>query len=294
MKNNKLAFIPGLSLFLCFCLLRGFEHLVNKFGGDSWLYAVAEILTFILPSMLVLLSLRDQSVFRRRLRRRTLPPGSLEFAIKLGAAVAAASVLADLLISRKNEAGVSLSVTAMNIPQNGLLPLEKLMLLVVVPAFVEELFLRGSLMAIHEQAACTGGCILFSGAAFAILYGSVSNFAGPFIMGTAYAFLVYSFDNIWLGVMAHMTAGLYYLGASWIAQTYGAFDIWQYFMSIDSLLMLFLLYITLRSEESLLLDGCIPQFERGSGFYDMLLLAHNPGVAAFVIAFLAKAVLHWI
>ncbi len=295
MKNNKLNSFPGLSLFLCFCLLRGSERLVERFGEKPWLYALTEVLAFVFPAALALYSIRDQKTFLRRLTRRKYPQGALFFSIKLGLSVAAASVLADLISMRfAGYSSITLSVTAMDIPWSSMTLVWIVLLLVVIPAFVEELFLRGTLLLANEQSACTLGCMLAGGTAYAMLYGDITHLPGPFLIGAAYAYLVYSFDGVLPAVLAHLFGGLYYLGASWIAQTYGAFDILKYFTIVNSLLFLFFLYITLRSAEILLLDGSIPKFQTGSGLYDMLLLARNPGAAAFFVAFIVKAVLHWI
>ena len=35
MKNNKIALLPGLSLFLCFCLLTGSGKLTAYLGGGE-------------------------------------------------------------------------------------------------------------------------------------------------------------------------------------------------------------------------------------------------------------------
>ncbi len=295
MKNNKLNSFPGLSLFVCFCLLRGSERLVERLGEKPWLYALAEILSFMLPTALALYSIRDQKSFLRRLMRYRYPQGAIAFSIKLGFAAAAASVLADILSMRfAVHSNIMLSVTAMDIPSGRLSLIWRVLLLVLLPAFVEELFLRGTLLLANEQSACTLGCMLAGGTAYAMLYGDVSSLAGPFLIGAAYAYLVYSFDGVLPAVLAHLSGGLYYFGASWIAQTYGAFDILKYFTVINVLMLLFFLYIALRSAEILLLDGSIPKFQTGGGLYDMLLLARNPGVAAFAIVFIVKAVLHWI
>ena len=42
MKNNKIALLPGLSLFLCFCLLTGSGKLTAYLGGGAPLIALAE------------------------------------------------------------------------------------------------------------------------------------------------------------------------------------------------------------------------------------------------------------
>ena len=57
MKNNKIALLPGLSLFLCFCLLTGLGKLAGRFGGSAPLLALAELVSFVLAFALVVFSL---------------------------------------------------------------------------------------------------------------------------------------------------------------------------------------------------------------------------------------------
>ena len=69
MKNNKIALLPGLSLFLCFCLLTGMGRLAGRLGGGAPLTALSEAAAFLLPMVLAVVSLRDQKAVRQRLRR---------------------------------------------------------------------------------------------------------------------------------------------------------------------------------------------------------------------------------
>ena len=41
----------------------------------------------------------------------------------------------------------------------------------------------------------------------------------------------------------------------------------------------------------MLVKDMIPHFEKSAGLYDLWLLVRNPGVAAFVLAFVAKLIL---
>ena len=77
MKNNKIALLPGLSLFLCFCLLTGMGRLAGRLGGGAPLTALSEAAAFLLPMVLAVVSLRDQKAVRQRLRPRRLPKGAL-------------------------------------------------------------------------------------------------------------------------------------------------------------------------------------------------------------------------
>lgn len=295
MRKSKSALYPGLSLFLCFCLLTGSGKLAARFGGGAPLLALAEAASFILPTLLLAISMDGQKAFRKRLSFRRLPKGGWGLTVRLGVTVAVLSLFLNLLIYQiAGLTGADLSTTALDAPQTGLTAIGRLLIIVILSAVVEECYLRGALLCINERLAGTGVCLLASGAAFAMLHGSLMNFAGPLIAGAAYAYLTYVFGSVWPAVIAHAVNNVYYLFVVWITDTYAPFGIWNYFAAINALVLLLFLYLTLRSAETLLAKGLIPHFEKGAGLHDVIELIRNPGVAAFVIAFAAKAVFHWI
>ena len=295
MKNNKIALLPGLSLFLCFCLLTGLGKLAGRFGGSAPLLALAELVSFVLPFALVVFSLRDQKALRRRLQLKRLPKGAIGLTVKVGITVAVLSLFLNLLIYQlAGIAGADLSAIALDAPQSGLGFLPRLLVIVALSAVVEELYLRGALMTVHEGSVGTSACLLFSGIAFAMMHGSLMNFAGPLLAGIAYAYLTYIFGSVWPAVLAHAVNNLYYMFVIWITDTYAAFGIWNYFAAINGLAMLLFLYLSLRTLETMLVKGRIPHFEKSAGLYDLWLLMRNPGTAAFALAFAAKLVLDWI
>ena len=135
-------------------------------------------------------------------------------------------------------------------------------------------------------------CLVLSGLVFALLHGSLLNFAGPFVAGVAYAYLTFVSGSVWPAVLAHGVNNLYYLFVVWVTDTYAAFGIWNYFAAINALAMLLSLYLTLRSLEGLLARDVIPHFEKSAGLYDLWLLIRNPGMLAFVLAFAAKLIVN--
>ena len=295
MKNNKIALLPGLSLFLCFCLLTGSGKLTAYLGGGAPLIALAELVSFAVPFAMAVFSMREQKTLRRRLKYRRLPKGALGLTVKIGIAVALLSLFLNLLIYQvAGMAGADLSATALDAPQTGLGFAARLLVIVVLSAVVEELYLRGALLTVHEQSVGTSACLLFSGLAFAMLHGSLLNFAGPLLAGIAYAYLTYIFKSVWPAVLAHAVNNLYYMFVLWITDTYAAFGIWNYFAAINGLVLLLFLYLSLRSLENLLAKDLVPHFEKSAGLYDLWLLIRNPGVAAFVLAFAAKLILDWL
>ncbi len=292
MKNNKIALLPGLSLFLCFCLLTGTGKLAARLGGGAPLLALAEVISFVLPLVLLVFSMRDQKKLRRRLSWRRLRPGILGLTVRLGITVAVLSLFLNLLIYRLvGLTGADLTALPLDAPQTGLSMGARFVVIVVLSAVLEEVYLRGALFSVHEESVGTSACLIFSGLAFAMLHGSLMNFAGPFLAGIAYAYLTYISGSVWPAVLAHGVNNLYYLFALWVTDTYAAFGIWNYFAAINALVMLLCLYLTLRALEQLLVKGSIPHFEKSAGLYDLWLLVRNPGVLAFVLAFAAKLIL---
>ena len=120
MKNNKIALLPGLSLFLCFCLLTGSGKLTAYLGGGAPLIALAELVSFAVPFAMAVFSMREQKTLRRRLKYRRLPKGALGLTVKVGITVALLSLFLNLLIYQvAGMAGADLSATALDAPQTG-------------------------------------------------------------------------------------------------------------------------------------------------------------------------------
>ena len=293
MKNNKIALLPGLSLFLCFCLLTGTGKLVSHFGGGAPLLALAEFVSFALPLVMLVFSMRDQKKLRKRLQPRRLRKGILGLTVRLGVTVALLSLFLNFLIYHlAGLVGADLTAIALDAPQSGLSMAARFAVIVVLSAVLEEVYLRGALFTVHEESVGTSACLIFSGLAFAMLHGSMMNFAGPFLAGIAYAYLTYISGSVWPAVLAHGVNNLYYVFVLWITDTYAAFGIWSYFAAINALVLLLFLYLTLRQLEHLLTRGCIPNFEKSAGLYDLWLLVRNPGMLAFVLAFVAKLIMN--
>lgn len=293
MKNNKIALLPGLSLFLCFCLLTGTGKLAGHFGGSAPLIALAEFISFALPLVLLVLSMRDQKKLRKRLQPRRMRKGILGLTVRLGVTVAVLSLFLNFLVYHlAGLVGADLSATPLDAPQSGLSMSARFFIIVVLSSVMEEVYLRGTLFTVHEESVGTSACLIFSGLAFAMLHGSMMNFAGPFLAGIAYAYLTYVSGSVWPAVLAHGVNNLYYVFVLWITDTYAAFGIWSYFAAINALVMLLFLYLTLRELETLLTRGCIPHFEKSAGLYDLWLLVRNPGMLAFFLAFIAKLIVN--
>lgn len=292
--KNKTTMLAGISLLLCFCLLTGLGALAGRFGGGAVTLGAAEAISFLLPTVLLWRGYRQNgSPLAMRLDMKRLPKGALGFTAQIGITVAVLSLFLNFLIYQlAGLTGVDLTTTALNAPRGELSVAGNLLVIVVLSAIVEEVFLRGALLAAQEQAVGMGACLLASGVFFALLHGNLMNLAGPMIAGIAYAYLSFSFGSIWPAVLAHMVNNLYYLFIIWVTDTYAAFGIWKYFAPLNGLVLLLFLYLSLRSAEQLFAKGQIPHMEKGGGRRDIGKLLLSPVILAFFAAYVAKAVLH--
>lgn len=293
MRNRKNISLAGLSLFVCFCLLRGTEQLAERFGGIAWLYALAEILSFGVPILIAFqLIQRDNNhpSLRCRISFYSVSRHMINVSWKFGTTAAAFSIVVDLLLRHfSGQAVASTAVTPLIIPQNILLS-ARLVIQVLLAAVIEEIFLRGILLTLYENSAGTILSLLLSGLTYALLYGDVLHIIGAFVSGVIYAYLVHRFNSLFPAIIAHMTGNLYYLLVSSIIQAYSSFNIWTYFTALGALLFLLCLYFALRTAEKMFATYGLSDFNKGERS-DMILI-RNIGMVAFAAAFIAKAVFH--
>lgn len=293
MKKYKNMSIAGLSLFVCFCLLRGTEQLAERFGGLLGLYALAEIISFGAPILMAFpLVQRDNNhpSLRRRISFSSVSGHMIGVSWKFGVTAAAFSIVAALLLRRfTGQAVASTAVTPLVIPQNVLLS-GRLLVQTLLSAVIEEIFLRGILLTLYENSAGTILSLLLSGLTYALLYGNAYHIVGAFASGVVYAYLVHRFDSLFPAIIAHMTGNLYYLLISNIIQAYSSFNIWTYFTALGALLFLLCLYFALRAAENMFATYGLSDFNKGER--EDIILIRNMGMIAFAIAFIVKAVFH--
>jgi len=295
MKNHKGMSSAGLSLFVCFCLLRGTEQLAERFGGLIGLYALAEILSFGAPILIAFqLVQRDNNhpSLRRRISFSSFSGHMIGVSWKFGVTAAAFSIFVDLLLRQfTGQAVASTAVTPLTIPQNVLLS-SKLFVQVLLSAVIEEFFLRGILLTLYENSAGTILSLLLSGLTYALLYGDVYHIVGGFVSGFIYAYLAHRFDSLFPAIIAHIAGNLYYLLISSIIQAYSSFNIWTYFTALGALLFLLCLYFSLRAAEKMFDAYGLSRFNKGE--QGDITLIRNGGMIAFAMAFIVKAVFHLI
>lgn len=292
--KNRAAFLSGISLFCCFCLLTAGGMLIRNAskGLLIWGIMLVEVVAFLVPTVLLILPLRRGEPLKIPVSRNRLKFTTVRFAVQLGIAVSLASLLLNLVLLQIAGQDVSAinpaSFQASDIGRNFLL---YVVAVVVIPAVVEEIYMRGAIMQIFGRYAGTGMSIFLSALIFAMLHGSMYNFIGPLLGGMVFGWLTFVYHSIWPGVIAHLTSNLCYLFMLWLTDTYSAFGIWQLIPAVCLILVLLFIYLALGSTEKLLLAGRVPHFAHGQRSISAIrAIIGNPASIAFVAAFFAKTV----
>ena len=87
MNQDKRTLLPGLSLFVCFCLLTGMEKLITHFNLPPSLMALGEIVCFGLALAMALPGM-DRERFKQRLAFKMPRKGGWLLILFMGAATA--------------------------------------------------------------------------------------------------------------------------------------------------------------------------------------------------------------
>ena len=295
MNQDKRALLPGLSLFVCFCLLTGAERLITHFNLPPSLMALSEIVCFGLALAMALPGM-DRQAFKQRLSFKMPKQGGWLLILFMGAATAFAVLSVNMLQYRLlARTGLNLTIASLPMPLGGMSFAWRLLIGVVIAALVEEIYLRGALMTVHEEEVGTSACLLFGGMTFAPLHGGVRDLAAGFCTGRAFTYLTYVFNTVWAAVLSHAVAALVTVAMQWMADTYAPFGIWNILLPLTVLFFLLFAFLTLCTLEKMLTRGSIPHFVVSAGWYDVWLLVKDPGFIVFVLAFAGKIIMnYWI
>ena len=187
--KNRTALLSGLSLFVCFCLLPGLSRLIIRYVGISPpLLLLAEVLSFALPALLAYYAAEDRTAIKHRLGWKMPPKGGLLFAILLGITTAMFALSTNIALgSLIGQANGDFFAAALPLTQSRFGAHGVYFVFAAAAALVEELFLRGVLMPIHEEGVGTSACLLFAGLTFALLQGDPLRMIGAFAAGCACA-----------------------------------------------------------------------------------------------------------
>ena len=290
MKKDRISLIAGFTPALCMGILMGFEYLAEAgtLPGGLWMAAAAEAVAFLLPLLLLLLIGRAAEGERPPLRVRKAAPRSRCFVLFLSLATPFGAFLLNYLIAAltgmqaETQAGPSMLLGRGE--QSGAWAV--MLVAVLLPAVVEELFFRLGLLGSVESAG-TWAAVLLSAVSFALVHGSAANLAGPFLAGAVFGYMCYALGSVWPAVFAHLVSNLYAYGIHYFSDVFETFDLWGYFILVNVVCFCIFFYLAMRSLEKLIERGKIPRFKKG-GLEKVIFTFLSPGFLLLVLLFCLK------
>lgn len=294
MKRIKPELAVCLSAFVSFCILCGTGALFQAYPlvRPEISVLLSEALAF-LPAIFLLIRTSPGTNFEVfRMPKQNHPFETFLFVCFAGAAVTFLSFLLNYLVYFLSfVTDVSLSTTMAAVQGSRGPDAVYLFAAILVPALLEEVYLRGVMQSVLAKELNRTHLILFSGLLFAMLHASMQNFVGPLVAGVFYAWLVCVLGSVWYAVLAHCIHSLLFGAIAWLLEFFSTFGIWSRFPAISLILFLFFLYFALRFAERLTIHRRFmpfPEQKNSSRFLGKL--CSNVAMFALLFAFIAKAV----
>lgn len=294
MIRHKDSLFAGISLFISFCILSAGNYLENILPNAATLILILEAGAIILPTVLLRYFLKPDHLLDFRLKLPKKPKGKVKFWIFSALAVAFLAFSANygcLFLAGYNAMEIPIGLLSENIPLQ--YNISEFFVLVLFAAAAEEIYFRGALFSAYEKAAGSGICILVSGIVFALMHASPANLAGPLLSGIFYAWLAYAFQSIVPAFAAHAIQNTVYYILLQLSDTYSAFGIWKYLLSLSVLLFLLFAWLAFRQAEKLWEQKAFLPLQRNPNIrlatvFEIVL---TPGFIAFLIGYLVKCIL---
>ena len=287
MKQDRLSLTAGFMPAVIMALLLLLESLLQAelLPQNLWVVAGAEVAAYLLP-VLVLRFLPDRegkrAVFRfKPYRRQTV------------AMVLWLSLTAALLGALLN-GGVSVLLGSGREPVTAITEAygvesfwPTVLVIVVLPALVEELFFRGVMFSALERCG-TWPALLLTSVSFAMIHGDLHNFVGPLASGLIYGYLVYVLDSVWPALFAHLVNNALVLFLAHVTKAYSALGIWSFILLIALFCFCMFLAFSMRALDQQIEKGRIKRLQYRSAAETLNGIFVSPGIWLLLLLFAVR------
>jgi len=284
MKQDRLSLTAGFMPAVIMALLLLLERLLQAeiLPKNLWVVAGAEVAAYFLP-MLVLRFLPDREGKRARFRfkgyrRQTI---MLVLWMSLTTAIFAAFLNGGVAFLLQ---GHSESIDLV-MEQYGIEGFwQTILVIVVLPAVVEELFFRGVMFSALERCG-TWPALLLTSVAFAMIHGDLYNFAGPLAAGMVYGYMTYVLDSVWPALFAHLLNNGLMLALHHMAGTFSSLGIWQYVLLFAVFIFCMFLAFATRALDGQIEKGRIKRLQSRSAGETVTGIFVSPGMWLLLLLF---------
>ena len=161
------------------------------------------------------------------------------------------------------------------------------LVIVVLPALLEELFFRGVMFSALERCG-TWPALLLTALAFAMIHGDIRNFAGPLVAGLIYGYMTYVLDSVWPAVFAHMVNNGLALFLSNTAETYSALGLWPYILLAAVFCLCMFTSLAMRTLDTQIEKGRVRRLQYQNRSATLTAVFVSPGIWLMVILFVVR------
>jgi membrane protease YdiL (CAAX protease family) len=287
MKQDRLFLTAGFMPAVVMATLLLMEHLL---GNDLlpkivWAVLAAEVAAYLLP-VIVLRLLPDNEGKRARFRFKAYRRQTVVFVLWMSLATALLAALTNygvaLLLDQTAFADTT-TVTQYGIESWW----QTLLVVVLLPAVVEELFFRGVMFSALERCG-TWPALLLTSLAFAMIHGDVRNFAGPLVAGLIYGYMTYVLDSAWPAVFAHMINNALALFLSNTAETYSALGLWPYILLAAVFCLCLFTSLAMRALDAQIEKGRVRRLQYQNRSATLTAIFVSPGIWLMMILFAVR------
>ena len=287
MKQDRLSLTAGFMPAVIMALLLLLEGLLQAelLPQNIWVIAGAEVAAYVLP-LLILRFLPDKEGKRARFRFKGYRRQTIMLVFWMSLTVAMLAAFANggvaLLLGGHSE---TIGTVLDQYEITGFW--QAVLVIVVLPAVVEELFFRGVMFSALERCG-TWPALLLTSIAFAMIHGDLYNFAGPLFAGLIYGYLVYTLDSVLPAIFAHLVNNGLVLFLAQTAKNYSALGIWSFVLLIAVFCFCMFLAFSMRALDHQIEKGRIKRLQYRSAGETLNGIFVSPGMWLLMLLFAVR------
>ena len=293
--KSKSALRLCLSLFICFALLIGAQSLLPNILTlyPEWFGILLDFAAMLIPIFLLHLLMPRKEVFRPKLRPARMSAEMLGFTCCIALAITWLRFDVDYLVYRiTGTSEFTLSFSLLPIPFGNSVSVLAVFGAIIVPAFLEELYLRGYIQTFLSEYMSTRQVLVLITVISAMLYGSLPALPGGLVFAFGMSWLAFVLGSFWYAVIAHAISSMLYLFLGWILSKFMLYGILRFLPALAVIFALLFFYIALRLAERLMLRQAFKKLHYVQhSDYSFSKFAGNAAALAFLFVFIAKAVI---
>ncbi|MDY5971928.1 MAG: CPBP family intramembrane glutamic endopeptidase [Butyricicoccus sp.] len=293
--KSKSALRLCLSLFLCFGLLTGADAVQDRLLTlyPEWFSVLLEAAALLLPTGLLYLFMPRGEKYRPKMQPLSLSGERLGFIVCVGLSITLLRFLLDYVVFRfSTDSAMELLPSFLPVRFGNSVSVLAVLAVIVVPAFFEEVYLRGHVQTFLSEYISTRQTLLLMALIGSMLYGSLPALPGGFVLSLSMSWLAFAFGSYWYAVLAHIVSNALYLFLDWLLQTFSVYGLLRVLPALAGIGVLLFAYIALRLAERLMLRQSFKKLRYvHHSDYSLTKFAGNAAAVAFLFAFIAKAVI---